>query len=196
MLQADVEWRAEKRPNDIMQADLLHSLPAGAWRAVGVHQTADEALPVLWIQLSLWRPNEYDVHEYEKLVCYFMEHLSKQGPGFIVLFDMSGWKISFSLQVAKLKVLVGTLQNHYPERLRAALIIHTPGFFQATWRMMKPWLDPHTVEKVHFINGKGDSVTNLLTPYLGQEVLPQCYGGCAKADLCPGIPTEDNIILA
>eukprot|EP00967_Tisochrysis_lutea_P152173 scaffold297510_cov43-Tisochrysis_lutea.AAC.3 len=46
MLQADVEWRAEKRPNDIMQADLLHSLPAGAWRAVGVHQTADEALPV------------------------------------------------------------------------------------------------------------------------------------------------------
>eukprot|EP00967_Tisochrysis_lutea_P152172 scaffold297510_cov43-Tisochrysis_lutea.AAC.2 len=80
-----------------------------------------------------------------------MEHLSKQGPGFIVLFDMSGWKISFSLQVAKLKVLVGTLQNHYPERLRAALIIHTPGFFQATWRMMKPWLDPHTVEKVRFV---------------------------------------------
>ena len=49
---------------------------------------------MLWIQLSLWRPDEYDVDEYTAMVVYFLEHLPTLGATFVVLFDMEGWRIS------------------------------------------------------------------------------------------------------
>ena len=46
---------------------------------------------------------------------------------------------------------MSTVQDHYPERLRAALLIRTPGIFEASWRLIKPWIDPNTAQKVHFL---------------------------------------------
>ncbi|KAK3370342.1 CRAL/TRIO domain-containing protein [Podospora didyma] len=42
------------------------------------------------------------------------------------------------------------LQNHYPERLGKALIIHTPWFVRAFFKLITPFIDPHTREKLKF----------------------------------------------
>lgn len=40
---------------------------------------------------------------------------------------------------------------HYPERLGVYLVIDAPKIFEGLWKLVKPWLDPVTVQKIKFI---------------------------------------------
>ena len=44
------------------------------------------------------------------------------GERFIVIFD-KGWKLSHAMHMRKIKRLISTLQDHYPERLEAAILM-------------------------------------------------------------------------
>jgi hypothetical protein len=40
------------------------------------------------------------------------------------------------------------MQNYYPERLGKALMIHIPYLFMKAWKMVQPFIDANTREKV------------------------------------------------
>ncbi len=65
-LAADLEWRRQTQPQTITQADLPISLPSGCWRMLGDGTLAKGTPAALWIQLSLWNPQEYSLSEYTK----------------------------------------------------------------------------------------------------------------------------------
>ena len=83
-----------------------------------------------------------------RYVTYFMESLTRNERRFIVVFDMSGWRLSHGLQLRKVHALVRTLQDHYPEMLEAAILLKVNRFFASAWRLIKPLLDPVTASKV------------------------------------------------
>ena len=191
-LRSDLEWRAAYKPEEVTQEQLTRSLPSGCWRAVGtMKRTAP--VGVLWIQLSLWNPGDYDVAEYVRLVVYFLEKLAGTCEQFTVLFDMAGWRVSHGLQLRKVHGLITTLQDHYPERLCAALLVRAPSIFAASWKMIKPMIDPVTAEKVFFLP-KGDAETAALLKHIDAAVLPTAYGGelAAEATRVPGFPGEPD----
>ena len=107
---------------------------------------------------------------------------------------MAGWRVSHGLHLAKVHKLITTLQDHYPERLRAALLIRTPGIFEASWRLIKPWIDPHTAQKVHFLP-RGAAEAAALLEFVDAAVLPAQYGGALapEALVVPGLPGEPNV---
>eukprot|EP00729_Bicosta_minor_P025177 gene25177-5518_t len=94
MLTAHLEWQGKMKPTEITQADLERSLPSGCWRFGPVSKSGR---PMLMVETSLWRPHEYDVDEYTRMVCYFMskaEIIMEQNDSdkVIVLFNMAGWQ--------------------------------------------------------------------------------------------------------
>ena len=38
------------------------------------------------------------------------------------------------------------------ERLEKALLVNVPAIFYAAWKLISPWIDPHTRDKVFFIS--------------------------------------------
>ena len=204
MLQHHLEWRASYQPEAITQERLSRSIPSGCWRMLGTMRRDDAislrhtgSVGVLWIQLSLWRPDEYDLAEYTAMVTFFLERSARVCQWFTVLFDMEGWRFSHGLHLRKVKSLISTLQDHNPERLRAALMLRTPGVFEASWALIKPWIDPVTAAKVHFLP-KGDKETAALLEHVDAALLPTTYGGSldAATTAVPGLPDTTDVAAA
>jgi hypothetical protein len=80
-------------------------------------------------------------------------------------------------------------QNYYPERLGRLYLINAPWGFSTVFGIIKGWLDPITVEKIHVLGG---GYQNELLAQVPKENLPEilggtckCEGGCALSDQGP-----------
>ena len=93
---------------------------------------------------------------------------------------------------AQLSALLRTLQDHYPELLRAALLLRVPLMFDVTWRLVRPLLDSKTAAKVHFVRDmlERQSLQEQLVP---MDIVPREYGGTADAALVPNLPGQSNV---
>lgn len=70
-------------------------------------------------------------------------------------------------------------QNYYPERLGKLYIINAPWGFSTVWSVIKGWLDPVTVKKIHILGG---SYKKDLLAQIPAENLPKEFGGTC---VCP-----------
>lgn len=190
-LKADLEWRAEKRPELITQQGCYTALASGCWRFLG---TTPAGTPVVFIHLGLWDPSQYSVDEYERYICYFLEHCCRSGERFVVLFDLEGWKLSHGFHMRKVARLLSTLQDHYPERLERALLLRAPGLFLRAWKVIKGFLDPNTATKVVFVKSDLKSEKAQLELCNTWSLYPHSYGGPSPDSLlCPNIPGEPDV---
>ncbi len=80
-------------------------------------------------------------------------------------------------------------QNYYPERLGRLYLINAPWGFSTVFSVVKGFLDPVTVEKIHVLGG---GYQTELLKQIPKENLPKlfggecdCPGGCAWSDLGP-----------
>lgn len=76
--------------------------------------------------------------------------------------------------------------RHYPERCEAIYIVNSPPFFQVFWKMIKPILDPVTIEKVRVVeSSKNDNlaIRKALAERIPMENIPREYGGASKIPL-------------
>jgi len=80
-------------------------------------------------------------------------------------------------------------QDHYPERLGKLYIINAPWGFSSVFSVVKGFLDPVTVSKIHVL---GSGFQKELLAQVPKENLPkafggtcQCEGGCEYSDAGP-----------
>lgn len=80
-------------------------------------------------------------------------------------------------------------QDHYPERLGKLYIINAPWGFSSAFSVVKSFLDPVTVSKIHVL---GSGYQSELLAQVPKENLPkqfggacQCSGGCEYSDAGP-----------
>jgi len=76
-LESDLAWRKSYAPSEITQASVPRVLPSGIWRSLGIMQVDGVSVAFLWVQLSLFWPEQYDVPEFLSLLVYFLERLGK-----------------------------------------------------------------------------------------------------------------------
>ena len=191
MLAADLKWRAATQPAAVRQEEVMRALPSGAWRVAG---STSSGLPVLVIHLALWNPEAYDVDEYGRYVCYFVEKMLRMGERFVVIFDMKGWKLSHALHMSKIQKSVTTVQDHYPERLEKALLMRAPLIFSAPWTVIKGFLDPRTAVKVAFVAKSPEAEARALEECGARKCMPKGYGGeVEELTVVPNLPGEPNV---
>ncbi|KAL6177715.1 hypothetical protein ACLB2K_049239 [Fragaria x ananassa] len=122
--------------------------------------------------------------EFKRYVVYAFDKLcARMPPGqekFIFIGDLEGWGYSNSDIRAYLGAL-SILQDYYPERLGKMFIVHVPFVFMTVWKIVCPFIDNKTKEKIVFVENK--MLKSTLLEEIDESQLPEKYGG--KLPLVP-----------
>ncbi|KAG0240321.1 hypothetical protein BGW41_007034 [Actinomortierella wolfii] len=82
-----------------------------------------------------------------------------------------------------LRSLTDMDQKAYPERLGKLFIVNSPFVFVKVFSMIKKWLDPGVIEKIHIL---GKNYQSVLLEHIDAENLPSFLGGTCTCDHMPG----------
>ena len=134
------------------------------------------------------------VVEYEKLADPRLPAASRKAGSLLetccTVMDLKGVGLSKINQVYQyVQQVSGILQNYYPERLGKLYVINAPWGFSSVFAIVKRFLDPVTVAKIHVL---GSGYVSELLAQIPAENLPKafggtcvCAGGCEFSDLGP-----------
>ena len=134
------------------------------------------------------------VCEYEKMVDPRLPACSRKAGSLLEtccsIMDLKGVGLSkVSSVYAYVKEASAISQNYYPERLGKLYLINAPWGFSTVFSVVKGFLDPVTVQKIHVL---GSGYQKELLGQVPKENLPKilggdcdCPGGCALSDLGP-----------
>lgn len=97
------------------------------------------------------------------------------------IMDLKGVGLMKANQVyGYLQAASGISQNYYPERLGKLYVINAPWGFSSVFSVVKRFLDPVTVNKIHIL---GSGYQSELLAQVPKENLPKMFGGSCE---CPG----------
>ncbi|KAF8931447.1 cytosolic factor, phosphatidylinositol/phosphatidylcholine transfer protein [Dissophora ornata] len=82
-----------------------------------------------------------------------------------------------------LRSLTDMDQKAYPERLGKLFIVNSPYVFVKVYSMIKKWLDPGVIEKIHIL---GKDYKSILLEHIDEENLPDFLGGSCECSHMPG----------
>ncbi|KAH7322780.1 CRAL-TRIO domain-containing protein [Stachybotrys elegans] len=132
--------------------------------------------------------------EYERMADPFLPACSRKSGHLLetgcTIMDLKGVALTRVPQVYAYMRQASTIsQNYYPERLGRLYLINAPWGFSTVWSVVKGWLDPVTVQKIHILGG---SYQSELLKQIPAENLPkifggecECAGGCENSDAGP-----------
>ena len=131
------------------------------------------------------------VVEYEKVADPRLPACSRKAGKLLetccTIMDMKGVGVSrISSVYGYVKSASAISQDHYPERLGKLYIINAPWGFAGAFSIVKGFLDPVTVAKIHVL---GSGYEKELLHQIPAENLPkqfggkcECHGGCEYSD--------------
>ena len=134
------------------------------------------------------------VVEYEKLTDPRLPACSRKAGSLLEtccsIMDLKGVGLSkVSSVYGYVKQASAISQNYYPERLGKLYLINAPWGFSSVFSVVKGFLDPVTVQKIHVL---GSGFQQELLGQVPKENLPtllggtcSCNGGCGFSDLGP-----------
>ncbi|KAI5790735.1 phosphatidylinositol transfer protein [Peziza echinospora] len=131
------------------------------------------------------------VVEYEKLTDPRLPACSRKAGVLLetccTVMDLKGVGItSINSVYSYVKSASAISQNYYPERLGKLYLINAPWGFSSAFKIVKAFLDPVTVEKIHIL---GSGYTAELLSQIPKENLPKAFGG--SCDCEGGCPLSD-----
>lgn len=134
------------------------------------------------------------VCEYEKLTDPRLPACSRKSGNLLetccTIMDLKGVGLSkFSSAYGYVQAASAISQNYYPERLGKFYLINAPWGFSGVFSVVKKFLDPVTVAKIHVL---GSGYKSELLAQVPAESLPKefggscsCEGGCQLSDQGP-----------
>lgn len=125
------------------------------------------------------------VVEYEKVADPRLPACSRKSGHLLetccTIMDMKGVGLTKAPSVyGYLQSASGVSQNYYPERLGKLYIVNAPWGFSSVFSVIKRFLDPVTVNKIHVL---GSGFEKELLAQVPKENLPKQFGGSCQ---CPG----------
>ena len=97
---------------------------------------------------------------------------------YVIVLDFRGYKLSNAPPMSTTKMTAEILQNHYPERLLRFFICNPPIIFRVFWKMVSPFIDPVTKDKIKFIHG--DAGIETLKEYFDLSTTEKAAGGTSN----------------
>lgn len=118
-----------------------------------------------------------------KHLIYTMERAvacgEKMGQGKLTLIiDFDGYSLSNAPPMKTSRETLSILQDHYPERLFRAFLVHTPYIFYGFYSFISPFIDPITKDKIVMLtNAELANPTSRFFVDMDKSVLEKCVGG-------------------
>jgi hypothetical protein len=171
------QWRKQALPKGgIPEASLLDQI---SQQKVLLQPKGSDGRPLLIIRVA--RHFATNTVDCENFVTFSLEAASRlcdslpTGDGKLwALFDLRGvaWK---NMDRHALASCFSTLEQQFPERVGKIFMLDAPFIFDTLWKMVSPFVDPHTKEKVAFIHG-----VDLFLKEVDKSIVPASYGGNAE----------------
>jgi len=92
------------------------------------------------------------------------------------LIDFEGFNLS-NISVKVTRETAHVLQDCYPERLGVAILYNPPKFFEPFWKVVKPFLEPKTANKVKFVYSDDLNSKKIMEDLFDMEHLEFAFGG-------------------
>jgi hypothetical protein len=146
-----VKWRHENGTDAITEDDVREEINK---RKIWVKNTDKNGRPIIWIVAARHDSADRDINVMRKFIIWTIRETVKanhidQDERMVLIFDLSFFGLA-CMDYEVVKLLVDILQMNFPDILEVAYIVNSPFIFYACWAVIKPWLDPVTVEKVCF----------------------------------------------
>lgn len=171
-----VDWRAEFNIDSLTEEIIESELQTGKafW-----HKEDKKGHPCLIVKTKRHFPGESDIDTLMKFAVFLIEKgtekADKTGDGRVcVLWDRKGFTMkNFDKRfLGLMKKLAGILQDNYAERLDCLYVLHPNWFFKAMFKVIKPFLNKKTKEKIKLINN-----TKELEVFFDKSSLMRDMGG-------------------
>lgn len=97
----------------------------------------------------------------------------------VIVMDMKNVALTPDVMAARVfRRTVVIDEAAYPERLETLYMINAPFTFSILWALIKPWIDPVTVQKFQII---GSNFQDILKDKISEEYIPVEYGGTCES---------------
>mmetsp|Transcript_11275 Transcript_11275/g.18420 ORF Transcript_11275/g.18420 Transcript_11275/m.18420 type:complete len:275 (-) Transcript_11275:92-916(-) len=156
MIRETLKWREESHPESIKFQDIAHEVETGKVYFRGSDKVGH---PIL-----IMRPVKQNTSERAgqmKLLVYMLEEcIRHMGPGIeklVLITDFKGYSMRNAPDMGTSRETLHILSNHYPERLLKSFSVDPPWYFWVFFKLIKPFIDPVTLEKVVFIPDNNNS---------------------------------------
>ncbi|KAK9113335.1 hypothetical protein Syun_020132 [Stephania yunnanensis] len=125
------------------------------------------------------------LEQFKRYMVYCLDKLCAKVPKghekYCSITDLQGWGFSNNFDLRGYATAISIMQDYYPERLGKLFLVHVPYVFAAAWKLICPFIDKKTREKVVFVDNK--SMRSTLLEHFSEDQLPEIYGG--KKQLLP-----------
>ncbi|GAA5813432.1 hypothetical protein MFLAVUS_006910 [Mucor flavus] len=184
MLENTIKWRRGYRPDELDPEYIKPEVETGKMYYNGF----DKCGRPVWIMRPRLQ-NSKDAERQIKHIVYCLERGIRLMPHLVenlaIIVDFKDSSAAHNPSVSTCKKFLDILGNHYPERLGVAFVVKSPWFFLTTFKIISPFMDPVTKNKIKFVvDGKEDKDTkNLgnemvrLDDYIDPEQLECDFGG-------------------
>jgi hypothetical protein len=179
MLKEDVEWREQfEGYHFIVSRDFRGAFQMHLERCIYLTGKSRDGRPILTVRARhFWPKLVDDPIQVVYFFLFYVDGICKMAEDaghltFFGLLDLEGFGYAnFSFQLVK--IAVGVLQDHFPERLGCIYVLNAPMVFSAIWRMIQPLLDERTRSKIDILGSNWDKLKDHIDP----SALEPKYGG-------------------
>ncbi|KAI7897049.1 CRAL-TRIO domain-containing protein [Mucor mucedo] len=184
MLENTVRWRRDYRPDELDPNYIKPEVETGKMYYNGF----DKCGRPVWIMRPRLQ-NSKDAERQIKHIVYCLERGIRLMPDLVenlaIIVDFKDSSAAHNPSVSTCKKFLDILGNHYPERLGVAFVVKSPWFFLTTFKIISPFMDPVTKNKIKFvIDGKDNKETKSLSnemvhleDYIDLDQLECDFGG-------------------
>jgi hypothetical protein len=154
-LQKHVEWRSENKVHEITAEKIEEEV---AKRKIFVKGKDKNARPLVWVIAARHDSAHRNIDVMKDFIISTIlqaleSNRNERDERFNIVFDLSNFGLA-CMDYEVVKLLVETLQVNFPDVLEVAYVIDAPFIFNASWAIIRPWLDPVTVAKVNFCSSQ------------------------------------------
>ncbi|XP_024027668.1 phosphatidylinositol transfer protein 3 [Morus notabilis] len=176
MLKESLKWSSENKPEEIRWEEVAQEAETG--KIYRSNYTDKHGRTVLVMRPSF--ENSKSTQGKIRYLCYCMENAvlnMQQGQEQMVwLIDFQGYKLSH-VSVNVTRETAHVLQDRYPERLGLAILYNPPKFFESFWKIVKPFLDQKTRDKVKFVYSNDANTNKIMEDLFDMDQLESAFGG-------------------
>lgn len=178
MLRASLAWREDYKPDEITLEEIEEEAADG--KIYFNNEFLPNGWPIVWMKVGRDKGNDrvrklkFLVWSLERLIAAMDTSRGVEKMCWITDFKGTGAKSASKAYVQLSLDCLHTLLNHYPERLGVAYAVNPPKLFSVFWKMLTPFMNEVTINKIKFIQPKEYPI---IVKDLGAELVEKEYGG-------------------
>lgn len=183
LIRRTLQWRKEFGVEEMMNNVPAPVKEEGASQKLYVGGKDKYGRPIIYMKPKYQNTKE-SIHQLEHLV-YTLERAIRSmqnGVEKLVLFiDFEGYSMRNTPSVKMMRETLTVLQDYYPERLGLAICLNAPTLFHTFYKIIKPFIDKNTVQKIYFFKVNNTKKSKEWTEFAPQvfdlDQLEVDYGG-------------------